>query len=107
MLAVRPGVWFFTSVLLGILVLCDSAPAQTVVETPQQANDRIRSMSAAARSAPHDYVIGNGDLLSIQIFDVPDLSRDLRVSQTGTIGMPLIPVRMQVSGLTEIQAEQA
>jgi protein involved in polysaccharide export with SLBB domain len=106
MKVVRPGVWLGTSVLLVILVLCDSARAQTVVETPQQTNDRIRSMSAAARSTPHDYVIGNGDVVSIQIFDVPDLNRDVRVSQTGTIGIPLIPVRVYVAGLTELQTEQ-
>jgi len=37
---------------------------------------------------------------------VKELSRDVRVSQTGTIGIPLVPVRLHVSGLTEIQAEQ-
>jgi len=92
--------------LLGLVVLAPPSRAQAVLETPQQTNDRIRELSAAARRAPHDYVIGNGDLLSIEVFDVKELSRDVRVSQTGTIGIPLVPVRLQVSGLTEIQAEQ-
>ena len=92
--------------LLGSVVLAPPIRAQTVLETPQQTNDRIRELSAAARMAPHDYVIGNGDLLSIEVFDVKELSRDVRVSQTGTIGIPLVPVRLHVSGLTEIQAEQ-
>jgi polysaccharide biosynthesis/export protein len=52
----------------------------------------------------HDYVIGSGDVLTIEVFDVPELTRDLRVSQTGSIGIPLVPVRLHVSGLTEIQA---
>jgi len=56
--------------------------------------------------APHDYVIGNGDLLSIDVFDVKELSREVRVSQMGTIAIPLVPVRLHVSGLTEIQAQQ-
>jgi polysaccharide export outer membrane protein len=55
---------------------------------------------------PHDYVIGAGDLLDIDVFDVKELSREVRVSQTGTIGIPLVPVRLHVSGLTEMQAEQ-
>ena len=55
---------------------------------------------------PHDYVIGAGDLLDIEVFDVHELSRELRVSQTGTIGIPLVPVRLHVAGLTEMQAEQ-
>jgi polysaccharide biosynthesis/export protein len=55
---------------------------------------------------PHDYVIGPGDLLGIYVFDVEELSREVRVSQTGTIGIPLIPVRIHVAGLTEMQVEQ-
>jgi polysaccharide biosynthesis/export protein len=63
-------------------------------------------MSAAARVMPHDYVIGNGDLLDLEVFDVKELSREVRVSQTGSIGIPLVPVRLHVAGLTEVQAEQ-
>ena len=55
---------------------------------------------------PHDYLIGPGDLLGIYVFDVEELSRDVRVSQTGTIGIPLVPVRVHVAGLTEMQVEQ-
>jgi polysaccharide export outer membrane protein len=95
-----------STTFLGLLVLAPPSRAQAVLETPQQTNDRIRELSAAARTGPHDYVIGNGDVLSIEVFDVKELSRDVRVSQTGTIGLPLLPVRLHVSGLTELQAEQ-
>jgi polysaccharide biosynthesis/export protein len=102
------GLWCFgLSTLLGLLALAPSSPAQAVLQTPQQTNDRIRELSAtAARSAPHDYVIGTGDVLSIDVFDVKELSRDVRVSQTGTISIPLVPVRLHVAGLTEAQTEQ-
>jgi polysaccharide export outer membrane protein len=101
-------VWYFVpTALLVLLVLAPSSSAQqAVLETPQQVNDRIRSMSAAARVIPHDYVIGNGDLLNLEVFDVKELSRETRVSQTGSIGIPLVPVRLHVAGLTEVQAEQ-
>jgi polysaccharide export outer membrane protein len=95
-----------TNALLGMLVLTPLSCAQTVLETPQQTNDRIRALSSTARMAPHDYVIGNGDALAIDVFDVKELSRDVRVSQTGSIGIPLVPVRLHVAGLTEVQAEQ-
>ena len=95
-----------STTLLGFLVLAPPTRAQAVLETPQQTNDRIRELSAAARVQPHEYVLGNGDLISIDVFDVKELSRDVRVSQTGTIGIPLIPVRLHIAGLTEIQAEQ-
>ncbi len=95
------------AVLLASLVLPPSSGAQqAVLETPQQVNDRIRSMSASARVMPHDYVIGNGDLLDLEVFDVKELSREVRVSQTGSIGIPLVPLRLHVAGLTEVQAEQ-
>jgi len=93
------------SALFLVLVLVPPSRAQTV-ETSQQTNERIRSLAAASRiPAPTDYVLGTGDLVAVQVFDVPELSRDLRVSQTGTIGIPLIPVRLHVAGLTELQAE--
>ncbi len=92
--------------LLGLVVLAPPSRAQAVLETPQQTNDRIRELSNAARIAPHDYVIGNGDSLTIEVFDVKELSRDVRVSQTGTISIPLVPVRLHLAGLTEVQAEQ-
>jgi protein involved in polysaccharide export with SLBB domain len=78
----------------------------TVGETPQQVNDRIRTLTMGSKGAiKHDYVIGNGDLLEIAVFDVPELSKEVRVSQSGTINIPLIPVRLHLSGLTETQAE--
>lgn len=104
----RLGAWGLCLISTALLPALIALPgsAQTV-ETSQQTNDRIRALSAAARAVPpHDYVIGSGDLLSVQVFDVPELSRELRVSQTGTIGFPLVPTRLHVSGLTELQAEE-
>jgi polysaccharide export outer membrane protein len=103
----RLGAWVMclvSTALLSALVVRTSR-AQTV-ETLQQTNERIRALSAASRALPpHDYVIGNGDLLAVQVFDVQELTREVRVSQTGTIGIPLVPVRLHVAGLTEIQAQ--
>lgn len=94
------------NVLLGMLVFSPFVRAQVVLETPQQANEKIRAMSAVARAMPHDYIIGSGDVIAVDVFDVKELSRDVRVSQTGSIGLPLIPVRLHVAGLTETQAEE-
>ena len=106
----RLGAWMLCLVSTAPLSALVALPgsAQTV-ETSQQINDRIRALSGSAASRPapaHDYVIGNGDLLTIQVFDVQELSREVRVSQTGTIGIPLVPVRLHVNGLTELQAER-
>jgi polysaccharide biosynthesis/export protein len=95
-----------TALLVSLALAPFSSAQQVLLETPQQVNDRIRSMSASARVMPHDYVIGNGDLLDLEVFDAKEFSREVRVSQTGTIGIPLVPVRLHVAGLTEVQAEQ-
>ncbi len=93
--------------LLSLPVLVFAQQNVTVGETPQQVNDRIRTLTMGSKSsAPHDYMIGNGDLLDVSVFDVPELSKEVRVSQTGTISIPLIPVRVRVAGLTETQAEE-
>ena len=96
----------FASAFLASLIGVPVVHAQTVVDTQQQANDRIRMLSASASSPAHDYVVGRGDLVSVEVFDIPELTRDLRVSQTGSIGIPLVPVRLAVAGLTELQVQQ-
>lgn len=80
----------------------------TVGQTPQQVNDRIRSLTVGTKNSPaaHDYLIGNGDMLDISVFDVPELSKEVRVSQNGTISIPLVPIRLRVTGLSETQAEE-
>ena len=83
-----------------------SAQDISVVGTQQQTNDKIRSLGDSYKSGPHEYTIGEGDLLSISVFDVPELTREVRVSQNGTISMPLVPTRLHVAGLSEVQAEQ-
>ena len=58
------------------LVLAPSLRSQeiSVSGTPQQTNDRIKELTSNSKPAAHDYVIGDGDLLSITVFDVPELS---------------------------------
>lgn len=95
----------------GTLTQAPPVPAQTTPDTPslytqERTNERIRELSTGARRPAHDYTIGRGDMISVEVFDVPELTRDLRVGQSGTIGMPLVPVRLYVVGLTELQAQQ-
>jgi polysaccharide export outer membrane protein len=97
---------FVAAALLGILSLAPPSRAQAVLETPQQTNERIKALSISSHAPSGDYIVGRGDLLAVEVFDVAELSREVRVSQTGTVGLPLLPVRLMVSGLTEIQVQQ-
>jgi polysaccharide biosynthesis/export protein len=47
-----------------------------------------------------DYLIGPDDLLNVYILDVPELSRDYRVSTTGTITLPVMAKPLVAAGLT-------
>ena len=86
---------------------CTAFPQDVSVSgTPQDANQRIKSLGQASKSSPHEYTIGSGDLLDISVFDVPELTREVRVNQAGSISIPLVPARLHVAGLTEMQAEQ-
>ena len=74
-------------------------------ETPKQNSEKVQELAALASVRPVDSVIGSGDLLHIDVFDVPELSRDVRVSDTGDISYPLIPGKITVAGLTSFQLE--
>lgn len=97
---------FALVVFLLLTASCALSQDVTVSGTPQQANDRIKAMSQTSKTSTHEYTIGSGDLLDISVFDVPELTREVRVNQSGTISIPLVPARLHVAGLTEMQAEQ-
>lgn len=98
--------------LLPVLLLCvvpalhAQQNAQQKTETPQQTNERIQELAAQQRVKPHDVPVGTGDLLHIEVFDVPELSRDVRVGDAGDISYPLIPSKITAAGLTPFQLEQ-
>lgn len=70
-----------------------------------ETNDRIAQLAMASDVKQGDYVIGSGDLLGVDVFDVPELSRDVRVNETGYISLPLLPSKIRASGLTPFQLQ--
>ncbi len=85
-------------------------PAQKTLPSAQlntkaEVNDRIAQLAAASSVKQGDYVIGSGDLLGVEVFDVPELSRDVRVNETGLISLPLIPEKVHAAGLTTFQLQ--
>lgn len=79
-----------------------------------QARARNQAEEAAVESALRqlqasrkvDYKIGGADLLDITVYQQPDLTRLLRVSQNGTVSLPLIGA-VRVGGLTVTEAQDA
>lgn len=77
---------------------------QEKLQTAQETNERIRQLAFQGR--PGDYLIGSGDLLRIEVFDVQELSREVRVSESGYISLPLLPLRVRAAGLNAFQLEE-
>ncbi len=83
--------------------------------TPNQANRgtaaaavTILSASPAPSSskANHDsFVIGNDDVLAINVWKEPDFSQKIQVRSDGKISLPLLG-EVQATGLTPLQLEQ-
>ena len=65
----------------------------------------VMALAAVPTAARATYLLGPGDVLQITVFKNPDLSLDVRVSDTGAIGYPLIGA-VPVSGLTLAAAEK-
>ena len=88
--------------LFGIQV----AYAQGNLETQQETNETIEQLAELAHTQWVDIPLGSGDLLHIDVYGVPDLSHDVRVSGTGDITYPLIPGQIHVAGLTPFELQE-
>jgi polysaccharide export outer membrane protein len=81
--------------------------AQSQVEdSPQKTNERIQQLATLARVPNVDPPLGIGDVIHIDVFDVPELSRDVRISDSGVIGFPLVHEPIVAAGLTTFQLER-
>lgn len=70
------------------------------------------AVAAAALAAPEqqspvasDYVLQPSDLIRVQIFQEPDLAREVRITQEHTLNLPLIG-NLELRDLTVRQAEE-
>ena len=65
------------------------------------------SASASSADKPHDdsFVIGNDDVLAINVWKEPDISRSIPVRSDGKISLPLVG-EVQAAGLTPLKLEK-
>jgi len=94
----------FLVVALGLGLGWGQSPQPQPIEPVADANAHATTPSVPQRSAayanPDEYVISPEDVLTIYVFDVPELSRDYTVSTGGTITVPLLTRPVQAAGLT-------
>lgn len=73
--------------------------------TAQEENAKILALAESTRTQPGDYVIGSSDVLAIDVFEVPDFSREVQVNVSGYISLPLLPTKIKAAGLTAFQLQ--
>ena len=88
-------------VAIGLLACCSLTFAQA---TQSPAN--LNSLAQAAKK-PHDasFVIGNDDVLAINVWKETDISRSIPVRSDGRISLPLVG-ELQAAGRTPLELEQ-
>ncbi|MBR9986596.1 MAG: polysaccharide biosynthesis/export family protein, partial [Desulfosarcina sp.] len=102
--------------LLGACASTDNAVTNRPAEEPQLVDyslgeDEISRMNemilsqAQTNNNPGDYLLGEGDLLRISVFEAKELDTTVRVSSRGLVTLPLIET-VDVKGLTAIEAEE-
>lgn len=93
--------------LLGPAILWAQAASSRDQSSPasRAQSSNISGQSVAAR--PHDdsFIIGNDDLLAINVWKEPDVSRSIPVRSDGKISLPLIG-ELQAAGQTPAKLEQ-
>jgi polysaccharide export outer membrane protein len=86
-------------VALVFAVAIVAAPGQA--QTPPQAKIQPQAQAQEARDVfVRAYRVGPGDLLELKVFQVDELSQTVRVSEDGSITLPLLG-RIIVEGLTQ------
>ncbi len=87
-----------------------SAPVKPqAVALKSSAGVRAKASSGAGMASKipraQEYRVGSGDMLSVTVYDEPDLTLQRRVTERGLIDFPLIG-KVQVAGLTATQVEE-
>ena len=91
--------------LLAILILTIGVlPAGSQQAVPVSGGQEVNQVNARDYFI-REYVIGPRDLLEIKVFELPEFDQTVRVSEDGSITLPLIG-NIQIGGLTKDKAEK-
>lgn len=90
-------------------VTTDAANFQKLYQEKEKENDKreAQTIPPASLSAPThgDYLLGSGDLITVTVFETPDLNSEVRVSSRGFVSLPLLD-NVKVVNMTAAEAEE-
>src|SRR5437660_3386411 len=85
---------------------CSSLAAQTS-STTSSSSEALSGSSSSSQSASSvtlpEYIISPDDVLSINVYDAPDISGEYRVGPSGQLELPLLAEAVGAAGLTPAQ----
>lgn len=98
------------AIAISLVVASSGLPAQVAPANSSTGSDRTQpqnSQGAESAPKPHDdsFVIGNDDVLAINVWKEPDISRSIPVRSDGKISLPLVG-EVQATGRTPLKLEQ-
>lgn len=85
----------------GLVSLSWAQPASRTIAVPNGENLLPANLPPA--SIPDRYVLGPGDRLQMEVFNLPEYSQEYRILADGTLSLPLIGT-LEVAGMTLEQA---
>ena|ERR1041385_4611951 len=91
-------------VLIFLFAIAAALPLRAAGVEKPAVQEETKSDSARAASS-NDYLLTPQDVIRIQIFQEPDLGRELPISAEGVVELPLIG-RVELKGKTVRQAEE-
>jgi len=99
----------FVEILLATCLWAQGPPASPTSAQSTASPVTVASVQAPTAPVikPHDnsFVVGNDDLLAINVWKEPDISRQIPVRSDGRISLPLVG-EVQAAGRTPLQLEQ-
>jgi polysaccharide export outer membrane protein len=102
----RKTILMFSIAAPGWIWAQDAQPANTKADAPVTVASIAQPVAGEASKAHDDsFVIGANDVLAINVWKEPDVSRSVPVRSDGKISLPLAG-EIQASGLTPLKLEQ-
>jgi polysaccharide export outer membrane protein len=102
------SIGFAVPLALACAAACGQEPAANPASAPAPAAADTTAPNSSTGNKPHDntFVIGADDVLSINVWKEPDVSRAIPVRSDGKISLPLAG-EVVAAGLTPLQLEQS
>jgi polysaccharide biosynthesis/export protein len=99
---IRPFLLLTTMAFSSLAQAQDAAKQASTAASSQKTGDTSKTTSPVSTTTDAEYVIGPQDVVSIDVWKEPEISRTIPVRPDGKISLPLLN-DIQASGLTALQ----